>query len=144
MNISLEIILAALLTLFVVQSIKLATDRIKGNFNLKSVLTTYGGMPSSHAALVTSLCTIIAFEEGLDTIAFGMAAVFSIIIIADAMIFRGYVDRNTRALKKLIERFSPQEQKEFLPIVTKLKHSFPQILVGMIIGFVIASLIQLL
>jgi len=144
MNITLEIILTALLTLFVVQSIKLANDKIKGNFNLKHLLTTYGGMPSSHAAIVTSLCTIIAYKEGADSVAFGIALIFSLLVIVDAMMFRGYVDRNTLALKKLIEKLSPEEQKGFLPIATKLKHSFPQILVGTLIGFAIASLTQLL
>ena len=33
------------------QAIKLATDGIRGNFDLRNFFITYGGMPSSHTAL---------------------------------------------------------------------------------------------
>ena len=143
MNTTLEIILAAALTLVVVQSIKLATDGIKGNFNLKGIFSVYGGMPSSHTAVVASLCTMIAYKEGLDSTAFSMALIFSMIIIADATMFRGYVDRNSLALKKLVEKLPDADKEGLKPVFTKLKHTLPQVLVGAAIGYGIASIIHL-
>lgn len=144
MNISLEVILAPILTLFVVQSIKLATDGIKGNFNLKGVLTSYGGMPSSHTAIVTSLCTMVAYQEGVNSIAFAIAVIFSAIVITDTLVLRKFIDQNSQAVKKLVNKLSPSEQKEFPTIITKLRHTFPQVLVGALIGFAIAFIINLI
>ena len=41
-------------------------------------------MPSSHSAAVTSLCTAIAFERGLDSPLFAVATVFAVIVMFDA------------------------------------------------------------
>jgi len=144
MVLSLEIILAPILTLFVVQSIKLATDGIKGNFNLKSVLTSYGGMPSSHTAVVTSLCAMIGYKEGIESTAFGIAVIFSLIIITDTLVLRKFIDQNSQVVKQLVQKLPPQDQQEFPSIITKLQHTLPQVGVGALIGFVIASLIQLI
>ncbi len=144
MNIALETILTAALTLFVVQSIKLATDGIRGNFNLSNVFYSYGGMPSSHTAVVSSLCTIVAYHDGFDSISFSIAVIFSIIIIGDAMMFRGYVDRNSLALLKLLEKLPKDERERLKPLKTNLRHTFSQVVVGAMIGIGIASLVRLL
>ena len=41
-------------------------------------------MPSSHSAAVTSLCTAIAFEAGLDSPLFAVATIFGVIVMFDA------------------------------------------------------------
>lgn len=48
------------------------------------LFTSTGGMPSSHSAAVTSLCTAIAFETGLDSTLFAVATVFAVIVMFDA------------------------------------------------------------
>jgi len=144
MNLSVEIVLAPILTLFVVQSIKLATDGIKGNFNLKNILSTYGGMPSTHTAVVISLCTMIAYKEGHASAAFAIAIIFSLIVITDTMVLRRFIDKNSQVVKKLVDKLPASEREEFPPLATKLQHTFPQVLVGGFIGFVISSLIYLI
>jgi acid phosphatase family membrane protein YuiD len=44
-----------------------------------------GGMPSSHSALVCSLTMMVGLCEGFDSILFAIAAVFSAIVMYDAM-----------------------------------------------------------
>lgn len=44
-----------------------------------------GGMPSSHSALVCSLCAMIGFIEGFDSILFAAASVFAAIVMYDAI-----------------------------------------------------------
>lgn len=141
---NLEIILAPILTLVVVQVIKLATDGIKGNFDLKHLVNTYGGMPSSHTAFVVSLTSMIGFKEGASSAAFAVAATFSLLFISDAAIFRKHVGVNSQALKKLIDKLPNSEKKQFPEIQTKLGHTLLQIITGGLIGFIIAYLIQLL
>ena len=36
-------------------------------------LIGYGGLPSNHSAIVSSMAALIAFKEGIDTPAFGVA-----------------------------------------------------------------------
>lgn len=144
MNYSLEIIIAAAATFLVVQTIKLTTDKIKGNFNLKGILTSYGGMPSSHAALVTAITSMVAYREGADSAVFAVALVFSLIVITDALVLRLHIDIQGRSIKRLIEKLPENERSSFSNIRSGLQHTIPQVVVGIIIGFSIASLIQFL
>jgi len=144
MNIPLEIILAPFITIFLVQSIKLAFDGIKGNYNLKNILSTYGGMPSSHSAVVVSLTTMVGYHTGINSATFAVAAIFSIIVIADAMIFRRYVDNNSQAVLKLLKKDHPAKSSELSSLSHKLEHTGSQVLVGGLIGFVVASIIYLI
>ena len=144
MSVSYEVILAPILTLFVVQSIKLATDGIKGNFNLKNVLSVYGGMPSSHTAVVTSLTAMVGYTQGFECACFAISVIFSLVVIADAIMLRKYIDQNSRAVKMLVEKVPAEERDKFPKVVVNLRHTLPQVLVGALIGFAIATLIQFL
>ena len=141
---SLEIILAPILTLIIVQAIKLATDKIKGNFDLKHLINTYGGMPSSHAAFVVALTSMVGFKEGLYSTTFAISSIFSILIISDAVILRRHLGAYGRAIKRLINKLSDTEKQDFPHIQTKLGHTFLQAIIGGIIGFIVAFLVQLL
>jgi len=46
--------------------------------------TRAGGMPSTHAALVSSLVTVVGVTEGVQSTAFIISAVFSLIVLYDA------------------------------------------------------------
>lgn len=140
MNITIQIIITAIVTIFIVQTLKLTTDGIKGNFNMKSILSVYGGMPSSHTAVVTSLTTLVGYHEGMNSAAFGIAIIFSAIIIVDAMKFRGYVDDNSKVLKKIVDNHPEIVKDGLKPIATKLQHTPLQVLIGALIGFGIGTL----
>jgi hypothetical protein len=139
-----KILITPFITLFIVQSIKLLTDGIKGNYNLKDLFFTYGGMPSSHTAFVTSMSAMVAYTEGISSSDFGIAMVLSLIVITDAVILRRYIDGHGTAVKMLVERLAPEEQKKFPPVATKLEHTIPQVLVGAAVGIVIATLINVI
>ncbi|XOU94648.1 MAG: divergent PAP2 family protein [Candidatus Kerfeldbacteria bacterium] len=140
MNITIQIVLTAIITILVVQTIKLTTDGIKGNFNLKGILSVYGGMPSSHTATVTSLTTLVGYYAGVDSIAFGISIIFSAIIIVDAMKFRGFVDENSKVLKMIVDNHPELANEGLNPVSTKLQHTPLQVLIGGIIGFAIGAL----
>jgi hypothetical protein len=137
-----KIIITPFITLVIVQSIKLLTDGIKGNYSLKDFFFTYGGMPSSHTPFVSSMSAMVAFTEGLGSSDFGIAMVLSLIVITDAVIHRRYIDGHGTAVKMLVQRLTPEEQKKFPVVATKLEHTLPQVLVGAGVGIVIATLIN--
>lgn len=139
-----EIIIAPFVSMFVVQSIKLATDSIRGNFTVKDMFTAYGGMPSSHTAVVVSLCSMVAWIAGIDSAAFAVAVVFAIIVISDAVTLRRVVDNNSKAIRLLASHLPAGEQTKFPENPRNIEHTIPQVLVGGLIGFSIALLIHLL
>ena len=51
---------------------------------LETMFWKTGGMPSSHSALVTSLCTSIAFKHGLGSDFFVFSLAFFLVTIRDA------------------------------------------------------------
>lgn len=141
---NLTIILTPLLTFVVVQALKLAFDSIKGNFDLKSLLNTYGGMPSSHTAFVVSLTTIVGLKEGFNSALFAVCVILSLVVISDAFVFRRHVGRYGKALLKIINKMPESERKEFPSLDKELGHTFPEVLVGAIVGFIIAFLINII
>ena len=50
--------------------------------NLSSFFRS-GGMPSAHAALVSSLATAVAIEDGLGSASFAIATILALIVMYD-------------------------------------------------------------
>ncbi|MFZ6035874.1 MAG: divergent PAP2 family protein [Patescibacteria group bacterium] len=143
MAIWIELIGAPILTMIVVQAIKLATDGIKGNFTIKSLLTTYGGMPSGHSAYVTALTASVGFNYGLETPVFAVAAVFSLLVITDAMYLRRRIDLVAKAANHIMATLPADQRNRFTKLESKIEHTPAQVVVGALCGFIIAYLVHL-
>lgn len=77
-------LIVALFAIFFAQFVKIPIHYLltrKLDFGL---MTSTGGMPSSHSAAVTALTTAIAFEEGLGSPLFAISAIFGVIVMFDA------------------------------------------------------------
>lgn len=83
------------------QALKLGWDAVRR----KPVrLLGAGGMPSAHSAMVAALATALALRQGVGATAFAVAAVFSVIVIYDAMGVRQTVGLQSRYLNRLQQR----------------------------------------
>jgi len=71
-----------------------------------SLLTSTGGMPSSHSAAVTALSTGVALETGLDSPVFAISAVFAIITMFDATGVRRQAGEQAIVLNQLVSDFN--------------------------------------
>jgi acid phosphatase family membrane protein YuiD len=60
-----------------------------------------GGFPSNHSAVVTSMATLIALREGMDSPAFGVAVALAFIVMIDANSLRQHVGRQAAAINRL-------------------------------------------
>ncbi|MFA7662939.1 MAG: divergent PAP2 family protein [Patescibacteria group bacterium] len=132
-----KFILVPLTIIIISQILKLVTDSIKGNFNLKSVLNSYGGMPSSHAALVASISTITAVQSGINSIPFAICLVFSILILRDATGLRMVTEKQSIAINKLIKQLPIDNQKNFALQTESVGHTYSEILAGIVLGVVL-------
>ncbi len=71
-----------------------------------TLLTSTGGMPSSHSAAVTALSTAIAIEAGLDSTLFAISAVFGIIVMFDATGVRRHAGYHATVINQLVTDFN--------------------------------------
>lgn len=105
--------------------------------------TAYGGMPSFHTAFVVSLTTTMGFSEGIDSPAFAIAAVFSMIVIRDAMGFRRYIGAQARIINSLTARRKTQA-KTLEQLEERVGHTPMEVVVGGILGFLLSVALYLL
>ena len=62
-------------------------------------LIGYGGLPSNHSAIVSSMAALIALREGIGSPAFGVALTLAFIVILDASSLRKQIGRQAVAIK---------------------------------------------
>lgn len=97
---------AALAAIFFAQFIKVPIQFIATKKLDWSLLTSTGGMPSSHSAAVTALSTAVALERGMDSAVFAVSAIFAIITMFDATGVRRQAGEQAIVLNKLVADFS--------------------------------------
>src|SRR5450759_2077624 len=61
-------------------------------------LLSYGGLPSSHAAVVCTAATLIGVRAGTDSPDFALALTIAILFIVDAINLRQWVGQHAQAL----------------------------------------------
>jgi acid phosphatase family membrane protein YuiD len=64
-------------------------------------LIGYGGLPSNHSAIVSSVATLIAYKEGINHPAFGVALGLAFIVILDASSLRRQIGYHAEAINSL-------------------------------------------
>ncbi|WP_102346692.1 divergent PAP2 family protein [Bacillus sp. Marseille-P3661] len=96
---------AALLSIFFAQFIKVPITYIATRKLDWSLLTSTGGMPSSHSGAVTALATGLALEEGLGSPLFAIATIFGIIVMFDATGIRFHAGEQATVLNQLAADF---------------------------------------
>lgn len=100
-----------------------------------------GGMPSSHTALVVSLATALGEINGYDSDIFALSLVFAFVVMYDAAGVRRAAGKQAAVLNEILERLQegkdvPQEKLKEL-----IGHTPIEVIVGAILGFVIAKLL---
>ena len=109
-------------------------------FNFKRILGA-GGMPSSHAAVVTSLATWIGKNEGVDTHFFAISIIFAFVVMYDAAGVRRAAGKQAKLLNKIIETPGLKMGEVQEKLVEVLGHTPIQVIVGAIIGIVAGCLL---
>jgi len=138
-----KILIISLIAGVLAQIIKLLIKSTRnGKFNLRSI-DDYGGMPSSHAAFLISLLTAIGLEEDVFSTSFALVFVITAILIRDAIGLRMELEQQGKFLKKIAKtRKSGAEIKIPDGIGNRIGHTYPEIMVGGAIGFVVALILH--
>lgn len=114
---------------------KFITNSIKAK-QLAFGLIGYGGLPSNHSAIVSSMAALVAFKEGIEHPAFGVAITLAFIVMLDAGGLRRQVGRHAVAINKLsVPEQGPQMLRE------RVGHTPAEILAGVVVGISVAALV---
>ena len=131
---------------FLKAAIKLIYGRIHSIGELIEVMVwRTGGMPSSHSALVTSLCVTIAFRHGLHSDLFIFSLCFFLVVIRDAF---GVRRSSGLQAKKLNEIGNELKEKNIVESYKAIKevdgHTPMEVLCGCLFGFLVGLSFSLL
>ncbi len=101
-----------------------------------------GGMPSSHSAAVSALATSLGIKFGWDSPYFAIAAVFGFIVMYDATGIRRAAGMQAELINDLVNKLSHMFDDGFKPnrLKTLLGHTYPQVLVGALLGVLVGVL----
>jgi|TARA_Y100000814_G_scaffold290601_2_gene265433 acid phosphatase family membrane protein YuiD len=95
-----------------------------------------GGMPSSHSAAVTALAVNLGLVHGWQSPYFAIAAVFASIVMYDATGIRRAAGLHAKMINQLVNELAHLFDEGFRPqaLKTLLGHTYPQVIVGSLIG----------
>ncbi len=117
-------------------SLKFVVNSIRAR-RLAFGLIGYGGLPSNHSAIVSSMAALIALREGLAEPAFGVAVTLAFIVILDANSLRRQVGRQAAQINRLAAR-----QGESPDLRERMGHTPLEIAAGILVGLLVAWLVN--
>ncbi|MBO4533258.1 MAG: divergent PAP2 family protein [Treponema sp.] len=126
--------------------IELFYGRIKSfKVLLESMFWRTGGMPSSHSAIVTAVCTSIGIKEGPDSSVFILSLLLTFITMRDAVGVRRSSGVQSKKINEIgTELESNGYLKEYKTIKEVNGHTPIQVIMGAILGLVIGLSMSLL
>lgn len=138
-----RVLLVGVLSWFVAQALKVVfTYLIERKWDFGRFFGL-GGMPSSHAAVVSGVAVSVGLQKGFYSVEFALAFVVAGVVMTDAAGVRRAVGRQAVLLNKLVqemmegERGFPYERLKEL-----LGHTPFQVLMGALLGVLLAVLMM--
>ncbi|PIR07213.1 MAG: acid phosphatase [Candidatus Komeilibacteria bacterium CG11_big_fil_rev_8_21_14_0_20_36_20] len=129
-----------ILVMLINQVIKIVLE-IKHNGFSWAAISGYGGMPSSHSSLVTSLAIVIGYYKGLASAEFGIALIMAGLIIRDASGIRLQITSQSKTINKLIKELPDEQEYKFPVLGEKFGHKNIEVIIGIILSIILTSVI---
>ena len=132
------------------QFLKTAINLIYGKIHslgelFEMMIWRTGGMPSSHSALVTSLCTTIGLRDGLHSDLFILSLAFFLVVIRDAFGVRRSSGIQAQKLNNIGRELSEKNLLEKYNAIKEVNgHTPMEVICGCILGFFVGLAFSLL
>ncbi len=138
-----RVFLTAFITVIIAQILKIIYNFVReGKVDFR-IITSTGGMPSSHSASVMALTTAVGIETGWNSPLFGVTLFFSLIVMYDAAGIRRAAGRQAEILNRIMDDLyqgrTLYEEGEKLKEL--LGHTPVEVIVGAILGVVVALML---
>ena len=101
-------------------------------------LIGYGGLPSNHSAIVSSMAALIAFKEGIQHPAFGVAIALAFIVLLDANSLRRQIGKQAQAINQLAREGNTAQAS---PLRERIGHTKLELAAGIVVGVLVAYVI---
>ncbi len=101
-------------------------------------LTSAGGMPSSHSAVVVALAMRVGLDEGVGTPIFAVAFVFACVVLYDAAGIRRAVSVQARILNRMLEEVIELKRFNERRLLELLGHTPFEVFIGSLLGLLVA------
>lgn len=142
-------LLVALFGIFFAQFVKIPIHFLLTRELDWKLMTSTGGMPSSHSAAVTALTTAIAFEHGLGSSLFAISAIFAVIVMFDASGVRYQAGQQALIINQIRADFQTfvsgtkgwikkDEEQKVVELKTLLGHKPSEVFAGAVTGILIS------
>ncbi|MEW5718159.1 MAG: divergent PAP2 family protein [Chloroflexota bacterium] len=133
-----RVIQAMLLPWITAQILKVVIELLwRRKLNLR-LLTSAGGMPSSHSALVCGLATAIAINDGGGSSTFALSIVLAMVVMYDAAGIRRWASIQARILNQIIDELFQGHPISEIRLREILGHTPIQVVAGAALGIAMA------
>ena len=108
-----------------------------------AVLLETGGMPSSHATLVSGVAAGVGWQVGFDQPLFALACALALVVMYDASGVRRAAGLQAERLNALMMGTTPvdgDDSSSPVPLNTSLGHTRRQVFVGAVLGIAVVLL----
>ncbi|MFI3307705.1 MAG: divergent PAP2 family protein [Mycoplasmatota bacterium] len=140
-----QYLIIPIVTLIISQLIKLIVETIKEKkFNFKRFLNGYGGMPSTHSALTSSLATIIGINIGFDSPLFAITTIFTFIVIVDAVGVRLESEKQAEAINDISKQINKNNKFKIFNLKEQIGHEPLEVFAGVILGIISAAIFSII
>lgn len=141
---TLKILYVTTLAWAVAQGLKVLIYYVRNRkFNFRLFVGT-GGMPSSHSAFVCSLATAIGIESGWSSPVFLLSVGMALVIMTDAAGVRRAAGQQAKILNEIMDDLYSSKPVPQQRLRELLGHTPFQVLVGALLGLLIAWLVYAL
>jgi acid phosphatase family membrane protein YuiD len=106
---------------------------------IETIIWRTGGMPSSHAAVVCSMTTVVAVQEGFGSNLFVVCFFLALVVMRDAMGVRRSSGLQARALNYLGCLAAERLGFEYQPVKEIQGHAPLEVIIGALLGIFIAA-----
>ena len=120
----------------VIEAVRFRNRRKRGL--IVTLIWTTGGMPSSHASVVSALTTAMAFKVGISEPLFMLTLFFAILTIRDALGVRRSTGIQARALNQVMADLNNQLGTNYKSVKEVHGHKASEVLVGILLGLFLA------
>ncbi|RLK62776.1 divergent PAP2 family protein [Atopobacter sp. AH10] len=139
-------LVSSVMGIIIAQVLKYILSLLRGKRVALDILTSTGGMPSSHSAAVSALITALGLEYGFESPFVAIATTFGMIVLFDAMGVRrqsGHQGQLLSALEKQLEekgliQLSDLKNCDRRLITHYRGHTPMEILGGVLTGYFVA------
>jgi acid phosphatase family membrane protein YuiD len=135
-SVDLSYALTPFLAWFVAGVLKFTINSVKAG-RLTFGLIGYGGLPSNHSCIVSSMAALIAFKEGITHPAFGIALTLAFIVMLDASSLRRHIGKQAAIINELTAA-----AEEHQPLRERMGHTPIEIGAGIVVGVAIAGFVN--